>query len=258
MKIEACAKINLTLEVLGRRVDGYHALRSIVQPISLADELDIVITDNDKIVVDTGYGEDDLIVKAARSLGCHTGLSVHVDKKIPVGGGLGGGSADAAATLRALNELWSLGKSPEELATIGAEVGSDVPALVLAQHYKHAVLMEGRGEVVSLANPSLVGRTSDCLVLANPGINSSTPAVFAAFGKSCYPNPKNDLQNPAISLYPAIGATLECMEQSGAKDVLMSGSGATVFGFAPNEKVANEIVSKMKKNGYFAWNVRAF
>lgn len=254
MKIEAYAKINLTLEVLGRRVDGYHALRSLVAPISLADTLEIEITDNGVIESDTGYGEKDLIVKAAKLLQRDraVGARIRVTKRIPTGGGLGGGSADAAAILLALNELWSLGHLPEELAEIGAQVGSDVPALVLAQYYREVVLMEGRGEKVSRIPQT---STSTYVVLVNPGVHSSTPEVFGAFRESTYPKPLNDLQQPAIALHPEIGACLCSLEKAGAKDVLMSGSGATVFGFAENETEGERIVREMKNHGFLAWSV---
>ena len=154
MTIEANAKVNFTLEVFGKRADGYHALRSVVMPISLSDTLDIEVTDDGSITSDTGY-DDDLCVKAARvlrnvrMLECSNvrmpGTRIRVAKRIPAGGGLGGGSADAAAVLRALNELWTIGLSREELAEVGAQVGSDVPALVLGG----PVIMEGRGEDVS-------------------------------------------------------------------------------------------------------------
>ena len=150
MTVEANAKVNFTLEVFGKRADGYHALRSVVMPISLSDTLDIDVTDDGSITSDTGY-DDDLCVKAARVLRSQIsdfrsqiGARIHVMKRIPAGGGLGGGSADAAAVLRALNELWKVGLSREELAEIGAQVGSDVPALVM----DGPVVMEGRGEKV--------------------------------------------------------------------------------------------------------------
>ena len=139
MTVSANAKVNFTLEVFGKRADGYHALRSVVMPISLSDTLDIEVTDDGEITSDTGY-DDDLCVKAARVLRnvrmfeCSNvrtpGARIRVAKRIPAGGGLGGGSADAAAVLRALNELWKVGLSREELAEVGAQVGSDVPALV--------------------------------------------------------------------------------------------------------------------------------
>jgi len=262
MTVEAYAKVNLTLEVYGKRPDGYHALRSVVQPITLADTLEIEPTEDGSISSDTGYGEKDLIVKAARML--NVGCRVKVTKRIPAGGGLGGGSADAAATLLALNELWHLGKSPEELAEIGADVGSDVPALVLAQHYRAPVLMEGRGETVAVIKGDatfLSRKEGDVhLVLANPGVHSSTPEVFAhciprkedATPKGCF----NDLQTPAIALHPEIGEALDTLRSLGAKDVMMSGSGATVFGFAKDAAEAERLANEMRMRGYFAWASR--
>ena len=128
MKTEAYAKVNLTLEVFGVRGDGYHALRSIVVPVSLSDTLEIEPSDG--LSSDTGY-PDDLILKAACAIDPSRGARFRVTKRIPAGGGLGGGSADAAAALVVLNEMWGLGRTREELAEIGAKVGSDVPALVL-------------------------------------------------------------------------------------------------------------------------------
>ena len=314
MKIEAYAKINLTLEVLGKRADGYHALRSIVQPIALADTLEIEETDDGVIATDTGYGEEDLIVKAVKVLcgeagvprprcqdahpngdatllsrsaedihpngdatllsrsaedihpnGDATllsrrnkkGLRIHVTKRIPAGGGLGGGSADAAAILLALNDLWQLGYTPEALADLGAQVGSDVPALVLAQHDRAPVLMEGRGERVSLLRqPQPPTSTSRFLILANPGVHSSTPAVFKAFVRSTYPSPKNDLESPAVALYPEIGEALAALRTAGAREVQMTGSGATVFGWAADESEAVRIAAEMKSRGYLAWTTK--
>lgn len=254
MKIEAYAKINLTLEVLGKRADGYHALRSVVQPVSLADTLLFEETSDGTISSDTGYGEADLIVKAARLLSDGRGVRVKVEKRIPTGGGLGGGSADAAATLLALNELWGLKKTPEELAALGASVGSDVPALVLANHYREPILMEGRGEVVSRLPPASTPISAPAfLVLANPGVHASTPAVFKAFVSSTYPNPANDLEDPACRLYPEIAAALSTLREEGAERVMMSGSGATVFGFVPSASAAESLAARLTARGLLAW-----
>ena len=294
MTVEAYAKVNLTLEVYGKRSDGYHALRSVVQPITLADTLEIELTDDGTISSDTGYGEKDLIVKAGKRLAdfAHaTGMSrplwgcrVHVVKRIPAGGGLGGGSADAAAVLLALNELWRLGLTPEQLAEIGASVGSDVPALVLAQHYRCPVLMEGRGEKVSLikGDATFLSREKERahLVLANPGVHSSTPEVFArctprvkgdatflsrenngdatflSRENKCPPLFFNDLQPAAIALHPEIAAALSALREIGAEDVMMSGSGATVFGFAKDADAAEAMSAAMRTRGYSAWSCR--
>lgn len=242
MTVEAYAKVNLTLEVFGIRPDGFHELRSIVQPISLSDTL--VIEKANEVTSDTGYGEKDLIVRAARLL--EVGARVKVMKRIPVGGGLGGGSADAAATLLALNELYALGKTPEELATLGAAIGSDIPALVLAQHYRCPVLMEGRGEKVSLL-PISDSRlpSSPFLILVNPGVHSSTAEVYGhcAARTTSAVGFVNDLEAPALALYPEIGEALETLRVAGAKNVMMSGSGATVFGFADSAAEAEKIVA---------------
>lgn len=277
MTVEANAKINLTLEVYARRPDGYHALRSLVAPISLADTLEIEHSEDGSFASDTGF-EDDLCVKAARALfecsSCaiarkkRSGVRIRVTKRIPVGGGLGGGSADAAAVLRALNVLWKLGKSPEELAEIGVAVGSDVPALVLAQHYRQTVLMEGRGEKVSLFDiaspwsgdlpvPQSNGRTAH-LILANPGVAVSTAEIFRLCTPRAVPAamPVNDLQEPATRRHPEIARTLAALESAGATDVRMSGSGATCFGFAPDATSSERIVATLFRSGLYAWPAR--
>ena len=277
MKIEAFAKVNLTLEVFAKRADGYHALRSLVLPVSLSDTLEI--EEAPDITSDTGY-PDDLIVKAAKTLresvpddGRVRGANIRVTKRIPAGGGLGGGSADAAATLVALNDLWALGLSREELAVIGARVGSDVPALVLGG----PVVMEGRGEIVSRV-PDVPASPLN-LVLANPGVFSSTKEVYSA----CRPrlpdeggilyniktslrsgDPEaigaalmNDLQEPAVALHPEIGAALGALKAAGATGVLMSGSGSTVFGLVPNEERGREIAALLNAKGLRAWSVQS-
>lgn len=278
MKIEAYAKVNLTLEVFGERSDGYHALRSVVLPVSLADTLDVEATDAGTVTSDAGY-DDDLCVKAARilkssvsGLPSSIGAKIAVIKRIPAGGGLGGGSADAAATLVALNEAWGLGMSREKLAEIGAQVGSDVPALVLGG----PVLMEGRGERVTRLTG---GRETVNLVLANPGVFSSTKEVYAA----CTPRLSaddsivsrmrialaegdvpgiaavltNDLQEPATALHPEIGEALAALKAAGAQGVLMSGSGSTVFGLVESEARGAEIAAQLSAKGYWTRCVRS-
>ena len=279
MTVSAPAKVNLTLDVYGKRPDGYHALRSVVMPISLADTLEIEATEDGTIFSDTGY-DDDLCVKAAHALKSSVsrlpsscGASIRVMKRIPAGGGLGGGSADAAAVLRALNELWGLKLSREELSEISAQVGSDVPALVLGG----AVLMEGRGERVE----DLRLETEDLnLVLVNPGVHSSTKDVYAATVEraSCpfadSPTAKmvaalrsgdlvqiaaatmNDLQAPAMKLHPAISDALVSLRTAGATGVTMTGSGSCVFGFAPDARAAEKISAELNLRGCQSWPVQ--
>lgn len=260
VSVQAFAKVNLTLEVLGTRADGFHELKSVVQPISLADDLTLEAADDGEVSSDTGYGEKDLIVRAAKALRAAAGAAfatrgarVRVVKRIPAGGGLGGGSADAAATLRALNELWGCGLPPATLAEVGAVVGSDVPALVLAQHYRVPVLMEGRGERVRLLAPVLAADAA--LVLAFPGVFSSTAEVYAR----CVPRDAatktdalNDLEAPACALHPEIAAARDALRAAGADAVRMSGSGSTVFGLAADEASAREIVAKLAAGGLSA------
>lgn len=270
MRTEAYAKVNLTLEVFGTRADGYHALRSLVVPVSLSDTLEIVAADD--LSCDTGYA-DDLCLKAARVLREAVGqpllgAAIHVEKRIPTGGGLGGGSADAAATLVALNDLWQLGKSRQELVELGAAVGSDVPALVRGG----AVLMEGRGEIVT---PFPLPHELN-LVLANPGVACPTGEVYANYRPrvtddlSIVYNMRsaiesgdwrrvaaammNDLQPTAIALHPEVGAALRAMESAGVERALMSGSGSTVFGLVPNEVRGREIAALLNAKGLRAWS----
>ena len=280
MKVEANAKVNFTLEVFGRRTDGYHALRSVVMPISLSDTLDIEVSDDGEITSDAGY-DDDLCVKAARVLRNvrmfesssvrMLGARISVKKRIPAGGGLGGGSADAAAVLRALNELWGIGLSREALAEIGAQVGSDVPSLV----FNAPVVMGGRGEKIS---PLSTSTSSLHLVLVNPGVHSSTKEVYAV----CDGRPldgenltarivealqagdlsriaaalMNDLQPPAVKQHPEIADALVSLKTAGVIGAMMSGSGSSVFGLVENESEARRISSEMNAHGYKAWPVR--
>lgn len=271
MKIEAYAKINLTLEVLGVRSDGYHALRSVVMPVSLSDSLEIVA--DSQLYSDTGYA-DDLCIKAARALDVNGGARICVHKRIPVGGGLGGGSADAASTLIALNEMWRLGKSRTELAEIGSRIGSDVPSLVIS-HERGPVIMEGRGEIVTCIN----GCSPLHVVLVNPGISVSTKAVYENCSVRDPGAPSqtdvmvqalsthdlnrivaavaNDLAQPAIRMNPIIGELMKALRSDGAIGVSMSGSGSTVFGLVPSRVLGEKIVGNFQSRGIMAWCVRS-
>lgn len=265
MRTEAFAKVNLTLEVFGVRPDGYHALRSLVVPISLSDTIEV--ESSQTLASDTGYA-DDLILKAARALDPFRGAAFRVVKRIPAGGGLGGGSADAAAALVALNEMWNLGRSREELCEIGAQVGSDVPALV----FGGPVVMQGRGEVVDrVACPPLD------FVVANPGVHTSTREVYA----HCTPRDLaassateaclaafetgdlgriaaslvNDLALPACRLHPEIADALASLRTAGVLGATVSGSGSSVFGLAESAARAGEIADSLRKKGLSAWAV---
>jgi len=283
MKIEAYAKVNFTLEVFAKRVDGYHALRSVVVPTSLSDTIEV--DEADSVSSDSGY-PDDLCVKAARVLGefaasrgkSAAGARIHVEKRIPAGGGLGGGSADAAAVLWALNEIWGLGAGPAELAEIGARVGSDVPALVLSRACG-PVVMEGRGEFVRplFDSPTRPSPLRLHLVMANPGVFSSTPEVFSRSTPRVTNDPgilyniktalasgeleriscatMNDLEAPAVDLHPEIAAAKSALSEAGALGATMSGSGSTVFGLVPDEARGRKIAALLGGMGLDAWTV---
>lgn len=260
MTVEAFAKVNLSIEVLGRRPDGYHEIRSVVLPISLSDTLTLSDAAEGVFVSDSPYGESDLAVRAAKALAAgvvRRGVSISVVKRIPEGGGLGGGSADAAATLLALNEMWNLVKTPVELAMIGSSVGSDVPSLVLAQHFRRPVMMEGRGERVRVLGDEEIAALGigTFVVLANPGIKSSTAEVYARCRPETYAGlwRVNDLQKPACELHPEIATLVDALSSAGAYRAMMSGSGATVFGFAEDEQSAERIAESMKSLGYVSF-----
>ncbi|MBR4354887.1 MAG: 4-(cytidine 5'-diphospho)-2-C-methyl-D-erythritol kinase [Kiritimatiellae bacterium] len=251
LEVDACAKINLTLEVYGLRPDGYHALRSVVLPISLHDTLSI--EESPELATDSGY-PDDLILKAARLLAPGRGAFVRVAKRIPAGGGLGGGSADAAAALRGLDRFWNLGKSEAELMAIAAQVGSDVPALLCGK----PCWMEGRGEKVTPLSPREMEQAGlpFVLVVAHPGVASSTAEVY----RNCdcrldFPSEKeynihpiNDLEAAAIRLHPEIGVLKAAMGEG----AMMSGSGSCVFKKVRDEAEAARLAGELRARGYWA------
>ena len=167
-----------------------------------------------------------IVLKEAASAVC--GARITIEKRIPAGAGLGGGSADAAAVLNGLNRLWGLHLPEAELCAIAARVGSDVPALTLGG----PVLMEGRGERVSRLSPRQIKHLPaiNDVVVFTPDIFASTLAVYREFREQDCGLGPNDLQPAAIRLYPGIGEAIRQLEQQGLKRVTMSGSGSAVYG----------------------------
>ena len=239
MKVKAHAKINWTLEVLGKRPDGYHDLRSIVLPVLLHDVVnlepaDVITCETEGLDVPQ---EKNLAYRAAVALrnatGCGRGVRISIEKRIPSGAGLGGGSSDAAAVLNALNVMWNLDLSCERLCEIAAGIGSDIPALVMGS----PVLMEGRGEFVRRIDGDVLRELgveslpdADSIEVFCPGIFSSTPAVYREFKEADCGLGPNDLQPAALRLYPEIADALARLEGKGLKRVTMSGSGSAVYG----------------------------
>ena len=249
----APAKLNLDLLVTGRRDDGYHELDSMVlfAPVGDtiaydpdADGLGLELTG--PFARDLAADEDNLVLKAARLLARHAGRPVSgrltLEKHLPVASGIGGGSADAAATLRLLDRAWGLGLGNARLRDLGAALGADVPVCV----YARPARMRGTGERLD----PLRGLPPLAMVLVNPGVASSTVEVFRALEApggprdgGILPNPgplvlvrylaesRNDLEAPAIALRPAIGKALAVLRSFETCTLArMSGSGATCFG----------------------------
>ncbi|MGM7703743.1 4-(cytidine 5'-diphospho)-2-C-methyl-D-erythritol kinase [Pseudalkalibacillus sp. Hm43] len=268
LSIKAPAKINLSLDVLHKRDDGFHEVEMVMTTIDLADRIELTTLDEDIIKIESsgGYVPSDfrnLAYQAADLLKkeCNRNEGVHItiDKHIPVSAGLAGGSSDAAATLKGLNELWDLGLSIDELAVLGAKIGSDVSFCV----YGGTALATGRGEIIKsipspppcwvvLAKPAIGVSTADVyrnLKLAeveHPDIQSMVAAIERKdFNQICYLL-GNVLESVTLEDYPDVSHIKNQMERLGAEGVLMSGSGPTVFGLTVHETRAQRIYNGLR------------
>jgi 4-diphosphocytidyl-2-C-methyl-D-erythritol kinase len=256
----APAKINLFLHVGERRSDGYHELESLVVFADVGDELLIEPAHAFSLALDGPFGgklaseQDNLIAKAARALSAKADrapdVKITLTKNLPVASGIGGGSADAAATLRGLVQFWKLKIPHNELHAIAETLGSDVPACLLSE----TLWMTGRGEGIE----PVPGLPSVPLVLVNPGIAVSTAQIFAnlknriGVGQAAKPKAdlsvlaladyfksnRNDLESPACEIAPEIDEVLQAISHSGALRTRSSGSGATCFGLFADDKFA--------------------
>lgn len=257
MKLLAPAKLNLTLEVLGKRSDGYHELRSVMVPISLADEITLEPRENGITLETDGCNcdvEHNLAYRAARLFFDETGISggvhIHMEKHIPVGAGLGGGSSDASTVLLGLNDLFGAGLDEKTLMELASRLGADCPFFIL----RRPLLMGGRGDEV-LGEVSLGGCA---FLLVIPPFGMSTPEVYAGLKMSLTPEQdafkigftkstsdfnidwndamaterwlKNDLEVAAMHMRPELKRIKQELCDAGALGTLMSGSGSTVFG----------------------------
>ena len=281
--VEAHAKVNLTLEILGKRSDGYHDLRSVVMPVSLVDTVSLSPAPSGEIglaisaekwinIARLGPVESNLAVRVVRLMqeryNIDKGVDIRIHKRIPIGGGMGGGSADAAAVIHGLNGLWGLNLPVEELSSFGADLGSDIPALVR----RCVVVMEGRGEHV---NPLFEKRQTDSveqmwMVVANPGTMCSTAQIFKNWRADLTKPPKiinnirshiqkgdicavadslyNGLEDVVFSVCPEVAEAAALLKKAGCLGVLLSGSGASVFGLVSN-KSHGESVSRRLPDG---------
>ena len=285
--IDAPAKLNLFLEINGKRADGYHLLRSIVAPISLCDTLELrrapsgittrvipagLPDGNDEAMVSSDHN---LVTRAALLLrevtGYRGGAMIRITKRIPIGGGLGGGSADAAATLVGLNRLWATGLGASELAALGARLGSDIPVLV---HGRLAV-MTGVGERIHPL-PGVTARW--WVVVVNPGFPVPTRDIYLRYDKSVLTShakkykyivsalQKDDVERASAGLfnaleptvftkYPLLAVIAAQLKTAGAQGVLLAGSGASIFAVARDQGYARALDRRIRRvMGVRAWS----
>ncbi|HHT9138179.1 MAG TPA: 4-(cytidine 5'-diphospho)-2-C-methyl-D-erythritol kinase [Candidatus Wunengus sp. YC60] len=268
IKIAAPAKINLFLEILGKRQDGYHEIETVMQEISLFDYL--YMEDYDKGVAFTcsnpklATGEENLVVKAVRLMqkesGTSKGVKIHLDKRIPIGAGLGGGSSDAVATLAGLNRLWQTGYDEKQLMSLAGKLGSDTPFFVVG----NTAICKGRGEIVT-PYPLNVKYN---YVIIYPSFEVSTAAVYKNFKISLTKNLKdvsfflqklesgspqelgsglhNRLEDVVFRLYPDIEKIKKTLTKFDFCGTLLSGSGSALYGLCKEEMDSKEIEYKIK------------
>ena len=269
--LKAYGKINLGLDVLKKREDGYHEVRMIMQTVSLYDKIDLYLKETPGIGVETNLfylpvNENNLVYKAAKLLmdefDVHHGISIHLKKFIPVSAGMAGGSSDAAAVLFGVNKMFGLGLSVEELMRRGVKIGADVPYCVM----RGTALSEGIGEILTPLPP-----VPQCQVLiARPGISVSTKTVYerldaANLRPEAHPDIDgmmeairnhdiyqisdrlgNVLETVTVSEYPVIREIKEKMKELGAIGAMMSGSGPTVFGIFTSPRAASEAYEELR------------
>jgi 4-diphosphocytidyl-2-C-methyl-D-erythritol kinase len=245
----APGKLNLFLHVLGRRADGYHELQTVFRLIDRCDRVGVAVRSDEKIVFEGPFGDDNLCVRAAQLLKAQTearhGCDLALEKILPIGGGLGGGSSDAATTLLVLNRLWQLRLKRNELQSLAAKLGADVPFFI----YGKNALGEGLGERLS----ALDLPAAWYLVLA-PQVTVSTKETFAAsltqHSKRLKIPPflsgqgANDLEPVVLARYPDVAASLAWLRQHRAR-ARMTGSGACVFAEFETEAEARALHSAL-------------
>ncbi|HEY9101344.1 4-(cytidine 5'-diphospho)-2-C-methyl-D-erythritol kinase [Chitinimonas sp.] len=249
----APAKLNLFLHVTGRRPDGYHLLQTAFRLIDHGDTVHIAVRDDGRIEHDNPLpgvpAESDLIIRAARLLQSHTGsklgCNLRLDKRLPMGGGVGGGSSDAATVLIALNHLWRTGLKRAELQALGLQLGADVPVFVFGRN----AFAEGVGELLqeislppqwySVLIPPVSVPTA--AIFSDPGLTRDTkPIIMAAF-PSC--QVRNDLETVAKRKYPVIAEYLSWLGQYG--EAMMTGSGACVFAAFNTQAEAQRVLDAL-------------
>lgn len=264
--IQAPAKVNLCLHVLGKRPDGYHELEMLMQRVSLYDQVQIETNTSGMVVVDCpglelAAGEDNIAARAARLMleraGSELGVRIDIDKKIPAAAGLGGGSSDAASVMMALNSMLGLDLPTPVLSSMGVKLGADVPFFLL----ESSAWATGIGEVLE----PVTNLPSAWYLLANPNVPVSTAWVFGNWGLTSpgraarmreFPRTTeelvrlfhNDLEPVTIGRYPIVAEVKQAMLESGAAGTLMSGSGATVFGAFSDEQSTRRAAELLERD----------
>ena len=269
--IKAYGKINLSLDVIGKRPDGYHDVAMIMQTVNICDTLTMSIRDDENICITTDLegltcGEDNLVYKAIEMLRKEfeitKGVTVFLEKRIPMAAGMAGGSADCAAALKGMNELFELGLDDKALMERGVKLGADVPYCVIGG----TALCQGIGEVITPLSPLTKGH----LVVATPDVNVSTPWVYKNLilnENTIHPdtelmlkavkdeniellakNMYNVLETVTAKEYGVITKLENIMKDGGALGSIMSGSGPTVFGIFDDESKAKAVYSAIKEN----------
>ena len=263
MRVRSFAKINLGLEVIRKRPDNYHDVRTLIQSVDLFDTLDFVRSPDGRIVLRGNnphipWNEQNLIYKAADLLktrrSISSGIEIQVDKKIPAGGGLGGGSSNAAMTLYALNKIWRLGFSQEELVEMGRTLGADVPYFLEGG----LCLGLGRGDVLSRLDvrPPFYG------VLVFPDLSIPTASVYKRLPPLTsgdkdskiirfldnleYGSLENSLEETVFNLHPQLRDIKRLFYKLGSELSLVSGSGSSVFGLFFQKKKAVDVCERLK------------
>jgi len=252
MKLKAYAKINLSLRVFERLPDGYHAIESIMQSVSLCDYITVerissgieIICDNPHVPV----GNENIAYKAAEKFLEYRkqagGWKIQIEKRIPMAAGLAGGSADAAAVLFGMNQLSNIDSrlSNIELIALASQIGFDVPFCLIGG----TCLVKGRGEIVEKLEPW----PQSYFVLVNPDVAVSTKWAYAEFDRlhiNLSEKIKNDLEPVVIEKYPIVADIKEELVQFGCREAQMSGSGPTVFGIISQRAEAERIYQQMQK-----------
>lgn len=265
----ARAKINLTLDVIAKRTDGFHEVEMVMQTVDLCDYLTMTERDDEQIAVTTNAAfvptdERNLAYKAALLLreatGVRKGALIDIDKRIPVAAGLAGGSADAAAALRGLNRLWNTRLSHDELAEIGARIGSDVPFCI----YGGTAIARGRGEKIErlpsapcyfvvLVKPAISVSTADIYgalrldrIVEHPSARKMTEALSTRDLDRVVLAAGNVLEPITTEIHPEVARIKEQLLRMGAVFAQMSGSGPTVFGLTTREQKAKRIAMEFK------------